>query len=85
MSGHASRLGSTVTRTSPTVIINPRDDLSFTELVERALQGGVDSPKALEGKLRERHGNAVVRRRELAGERVDVWYVYREGHWVSGA
>ncbi|CAN5764768.1 hypothetical protein BH24CHL8_BH24CHL8_04600 [soil metagenome] len=84
MSWHAIRLGATVTRTSPTVIINPRDDLGFTELVEQALRSGVDVPTALEWKLRERHPKAVVRRRELAGEQVDVWYVYREGRWVSG-
>ncbi len=83
MGGHAIRLGATVTRTSPTVIINPREDLEFAELVERALKSGVDSPKALEVELRQRHPKAVVRRRELAGEQVDVWYVYREGRWVS--
>jgi hypothetical protein len=24
----------------------------------------------------------LVRRRELDAEPVEVWYVYREGHWI---
>ena len=76
--------GSTVTRTSPTIIINPRDDGRFGELLDRSLLTGVESPDALERLLREVYPRAVVRRRELAGEQVEVWYVYREGRWVSG-
>jgi hypothetical protein len=26
-----------------------------------------------------------VRPRELAGERTQIWYVYRDGHWVHPA
>jgi hypothetical protein len=73
-----------VTRTSPTVIINPRDDLRFAEFVNRSLLTAVESPDALERLLRERYPRAVVRRRGLAGEQIEVWYVYREGRWVSG-
>jgi len=71
-------------RTSPTVIINPREDLRFSEMVDRSLLTGVESPDALERQLRDHYPLAVVRRRGLAGERVEVWYVYREGRWVSG-
>lgn len=73
-----------MTRTSPTVIINPRDDLPFSEMVDRSLLTGVESPDALERLLRDDYPLAVVRRRELAGEQVEVWYIYREGRWVSG-
>ncbi len=81
---HALEFGDTVTRTSPTVIINPREDLRFREVVDRSLLTGVDSPEALERVLRGGYPRAVVRRRGLAGEQVEVWYVYREGWWVSG-
>lgn len=73
-----------MTRTSPTVIINPRDDLRFSELVERSLLTAGESPDGLERLLREHYPRAVVRRRGLAGEQVEVWYIYREGRWVSG-
>jgi hypothetical protein len=79
-----NKLGSTVTRTSPTIIINPRNDGRFGGLLDRSLLTGVESPDALERLLREVYPRAVVRRRELAGEQVEVWYVYREGRWVSG-
>ena len=73
-----------MTRTSPTIIINPRDDVRFSELVDRSVLSGVESPDTLERLLRRVYPRAVVRRRELAGEQVEVWYVYREGRWVSG-
>ena len=76
--------GGTVTRTSPTVIINPREDLRFREMVDRSLLTGAESPEALERLLRDAYPRAVVRRRGLAGEQIEVWYVYREGWWVSG-
>ncbi len=72
-----------MTRTSPTVIINPRDDLGFSESVDRSLLTGVESPDELQRLLRDRYPRAVVRRRGLVGEQVEVWYVYREGRWVS--
>jgi hypothetical protein len=37
---------------------------------------------ALEAALRLTYPNARVRRRELSGEAVEIWYVYREGHWI---
>lgn len=73
-----------MTRTSPTVIINPRDDQRFSEIVDRSLLTGVESLEALERSLRDHYPLAVVRRRGLAGEQIEVWYIYREGRWVSG-
>lgn len=41
------------------------------------------SPAELEQALRASHPQAVVHRRELDAERTPVWYVYRDGHWIS--
>jgi hypothetical protein len=40
-------------------------------------------PETLEAALRTRYPNALVRPRGLAGERTEVWYVYRDGHWIG--
>ena len=69
-------------RASPTLILNPPDDVDFRVAAESLVGGGVDAPQALEGSLRKRWPAAVVRPRVLAGERADIWYVYRDGHWV---
>jgi hypothetical protein len=37
------------------------------------------TPDRLENALREVYPRAVVRRRDLAGEPMPTWYVYREG------
>jgi hypothetical protein len=36
----------------------------------------------LQAHLRARYPEAVVHARELAGERILVWYVYRDGRWT---
>ena len=69
-------------RSTPTLILNPPDDLDFRVAAESLVGGGVAAPQALEGSLRERWPAAVVRPRDIAGERGDIWYVYRDGHWV---
>jgi len=40
-------------------------------------------PEELEAALRIQFPDALVRPRDLAGERFDAWYVYRDGHWIS--
>jgi hypothetical protein len=40
------------------------------------------SPAALEAQLRRTYADAVVRRRDVSGEIAEVWYCYRDGHWV---
>jgi hypothetical protein len=45
---------------------------------------GSPIPSDLEATLRTTYPLAVVRRRELASESFEVWYVYRDGHWVGG-
>jgi hypothetical protein len=66
----------------PVLITNPRSDEAFVAAVEAAVDGA-DAPADLQARLRERYPQAVVRPRDLSSEPVTVWYVYRDGHWVS--
>jgi hypothetical protein len=63
-------------------VANPPGDPSFRSMIDRFLASGSGEPADLEDILRVRYPNAVVRRRELSAERVEVWYAYREGHWI---
>jgi hypothetical protein len=69
-------------RTPPHLVINPSDDVAFRDAVEGALMTGDGTPERLEAALRERFPRAIVRPRGLQGEPVNIWYVYRDGHWV---
>ena len=66
----------------PIVVVNPSNDVGFREMVDRFVATGGTRPDDLEAVLRTRYPEAVVRPRELAGERFEVWYVYRDGHWI---
>ena len=66
----------------PTLVTNPAGDAAFRDDAEAALQEG-QSAAELQQILRRDYPRAVVRARDLAGERQVVWYVYRDGHWVS--
>ena len=66
----------------PIVVVNPSNDVRFKEMVDRFVATSSSQPDDLEAALRTRYPEAVVRPRELAGERFDVWYVYRDGHWI---
>lgn len=70
--------------TRPVLILNPRDDAGFTDLAEALVAEGIATAGALQARLRERFPAAAVRPRELSSEQITVWYVYRDGHWVSG-
>jgi hypothetical protein len=70
---------------STTLVVNPRDDMPFVALAEGLVADGVRTPKELQDRLRREYPEAVVRARELDGEAFTIWYVYRDGHWVSGA
>lgn len=61
--------------------VNPREDVDFVAMVDR-LTPTVDEPDDLEAGLRDVYPRAVVRSRDLSGEAVDIWYVYRDGTWV---
>jgi hypothetical protein len=66
----------------PIVILNPRSDARFVELVSELLAALVDEPADLQAGLRAEFPEAVVRRRELSSESTEVWYVYRDGRWT---
>ena len=59
----------------------PRDDADFVALVDTAALSA-RSPDELERRLRETHPRAIVRARDLSGEKAQVWYVYRDGSWT---
>jgi hypothetical protein len=70
---------------STTLVVNPRDDMPFVALAERLVADGVRSPDELQDGLRREYREAVVRARELDGEAFTIWYVYRDGHWISAS
>jgi hypothetical protein len=65
-----------------TLFINPRGDVEFVERVTSEAASAA-SPEDLRSRLAPRYPNVAVRRRSLEGERAEVWYVYRDGHWVA--
>ena len=69
----------------PTIVANPPDDAQFRTLITAFLMSGGGRAEDLEAALRAEHPAAVVRPRALAGERLEVWYVYRDGHWVRSS
>ena len=71
-----------MTEIRPNLVTNPADDRAFQEVAEAALLEG-QSVAELQRSLRRTYPRAVVRARDLAGERPVVWYVYRDGHWVA--
>lgn len=64
-----------------TLVINPRSDPDFVSAVEAVGQAAA-TPEALADRLRRTYPNVLVRPRLLANEPYDIWYVYRDGHWV---
>jgi hypothetical protein len=66
----------------PTLIVNPIGDRAFSDFAN-SLLAVASSVVELETLLRARYPHAVVHPRELSGERILVWYVYRDGHWSS--
>jgi hypothetical protein len=66
----------------PIVILNPRSDARFVELVSELMADAVSEPADLQVGLRAVFLDAVVRRRELSSESTEVWYVYRDGRWT---
>ena len=68
--------------TRPIAAVNPADDKVFRGAVQALIDAGINDPAALQAKLREHYPSAVVRPRDLSGERKDSWYVYRDGRWT---
>jgi hypothetical protein len=69
-------------RMGANLFLNPADDQEFVSRVNDLMTDGVAEPTELEDQLRAWYPNAVVRPRDLANERTNLWYVYRDGHWV---
>ena len=67
------------------LVINPITDAAFVRACNEALRRHPDRPDALQAELREDYPSAVVRPRALSGEITTIWYVYRDGFWVSSA
>jgi hypothetical protein len=66
----------------------PHDDRSFQACAEALLSTGSDDPRELEERLRGSYPNAVVRRQHslaTLSEGSRIWYVYRDGHYVTPA
>ena len=65
-----------------TLVLNPRDDARFVALAEGMVADGVESPARPSGSPAQDYPDAVVRARDLDGEALSIWYVYRDGHWT---
>lgn len=63
------------------LVINPRDDEAFVGVCH-GLIGDNATPAAFEAALHPQYPDAVVRARDLSSEQANVWYVYRDGHWI---
>jgi len=70
---------------SPALHLNPSDDQEFVADVARMLATGVCDAAEFQVHLRARYPDALVRPRDLAHEPFVLWYVYRDGRWVSPA
>lgn len=66
----------------PTLILNPRGDPAF---VRRAREVVSSTAGAMESALRRWYPRARVIPRDLSGEYVTIWYVYRDGRWTRDA
>ena len=66
----------------PILILNPRSDARFADVVSHLMAGTVGEPSDLQAGLRAEFADAVVRRRELSSESTEIWYVYRDGRWT---
>jgi hypothetical protein len=67
----------------PTLVTNPADDEVFAAFAAMLTDHGVDGIDDFEQRLRCAYPHATVHPRLLSGEARLVWYVYREGRWVS--
>jgi len=69
----------------PTLVLNPPGDEDFAAFATRSLNGGLIDAAELQRRLRARFPHSIVRPRGLSGERTEIWYVYRDGRWISSA
>lgn len=69
-------------RPAPTLVLNPLDDDEFRGIAQKAVAAGARVPSALQRAIRLQYPRSIVRPRDLAGERAEIWYVYRDGRWI---
>lgn len=67
----------------PVLVLNPRHDQAFVDTAQSLLEHDTPSHEALQNSLRQTYPNAVVRARDLSGETIVAWYVFREGYWIN--
>lgn len=79
------RWGSAMTRQQAMLVINPIADATFASACDEAMRSHPEDPDELQARLRPDYPSVVVRPRALSGETTSIWYVYRDGHWVSSA
>jgi hypothetical protein len=72
-----------MTAPEPLLVINPLGDPLFVRACDEAMASRPARPEDLQAALQGRFPNVVVRPRSLSGEQLAVWYVYRDGRWVS--
>lgn len=81
---HPAADGTQPGSTRPVLICIPSSDTVFRELAhDLAGALGRVTPSDLENALRTLYPQVLVRPRELEGEAVAVWYVYRDGSYPS--
>lgn len=66
-----------------TLLINPASDHAFAVAAESLLRNDGATIDGFERALRARYPNARVHARNVSGEQDVMWYVYREGRWVT--
>jgi hypothetical protein len=65
----------------PVLVIVPTDDRAFEAFVRSVVGEDRVTPDILQGRVRQRYPDAVVRPRQLQDEPMVIWYVYRDGRW----
>ena len=64
------------------LIVFPHSDEHLREAADACLSDSVGTPERLTRCLRADYPRIVVHKGvEIAGD--NVWYVYREGHWIA--
>lgn len=65
----------------PLLVAFPTSDQAFRGWAERLVATSQGKPDQLERSLRGRYPDAVVRPRDLSGDVIAIWYIYRDGAW----
>lgn len=69
----------------PALFLNPAGDTDFATTAAALLDDGERSSLSFQRSLRVRFPDTVVHERDLSGESLEVWYVFRHGHWVGSS